>query len=69
MKLGVLIGSVLFVIGALVALTQLWFSVWSPEMFSKILITLGVLLLVTIVLAFVFRDFADTEKLNDGGDL
>jgi hypothetical protein len=69
MKLSTLASTGLFVLGALIMLTQLWFSLWSPETFNKVIITVSVLFIVSIVLSFVFKEAADTQNLKSGKDL
>ncbi len=69
MKLGAMLNTGLFVLGAIIVLVQLWFSLWSPEIFFKIAVTVGVLFVVSLVLSFVFKEAADTKNLKDGHDL
>jgi hypothetical protein len=69
MKWGAKASIGLFVLGAAITLVQLWFSVWSPEVFVKLSITIGILFVVTLVLSFVFKEAAETSKLKDGNEL
>ena len=55
----------LFLIGAAAVLAQLWFSVWDPQTFIKVMITLGVLLAVVIAWHVVARERRDTRRTRD----
>jgi hypothetical protein len=69
MKTGIMVSTVLFVVGALLVLLQLWFAVWSPDVFLKLSITVGVFFLVSVVVTFVYKESAATQKLKSGNDL
>jgi hypothetical protein len=66
MKTSTKIGAVLFVCGVLVGLLQLWFFPWSPALFIKIELTLGALLVVVLVLAFVTHESKESKSLRSG---
>ena len=59
----------LFVLGALIALVQMWFVVMPVDIFFKVEMTLGIVFVVTLVLTFFAREAAETKKLRDGQDL
>lgn len=69
MKLGSIINIGLFIVAALLFLIQLWFSVWSPDVFIKILITMVVLLGVSLVLTFLMKEADETKRIKEGRDL
>lgn len=69
MKTGIIVSTGLFVLGALLVLLQLWFTVWSPDVFLKLSITVGVFFLVSVVVTFVCKESAATRKLKSGNDL
>ena len=52
----------LFLLGALVVLTQLWLQPWSPDIFVRVMITLGVLLAVVVAWHLVARERRDTAR-------
>ena len=68
MRLGAKISTGLFVLGGVIFLLQLWFSLWSDAMFIKIMITIAVLLVLSLVLTFLFKEAEDSKKL-DNNDL
>lgn len=55
----------LFLVGAIVALFQLWLRVLDPETFMKTMITLGVLLAVVVAWGLVLRERRDAARLKD----
>lgn len=65
MKTGMKIALGLFVLGVAVLLVQLWFTVWSAEVFIKLMITLGALLAVALVVTFVNNEARDLNRLDD----
>jgi len=69
MKPGVLISSLLFVAGIVIMLLQLWFSLWDAELFFKIMATVTALFIVSLVLSFVYKEIADTNKLKNSKEL
>lgn len=69
MSPAVLVGFVVFLIGAGLFLAQLWLQTWSPETFLKLILTDVVALAVTIVFAFVMRERRETQRLRDRRDL
>lgn len=69
MKSAVSTGTTLFVIAMVIGLLQLWFTPFSPAVFVKIELTLGVLLVIAVVLAFARREQRATDANKDGGRL
>ena len=59
----------LFLAGVAVFLAQLWFSLWGPDLFVKILLTDGILFLVAFVVNFLLRENRQSEKINNGSGL
>jgi hypothetical protein len=59
----------LFVLGAIIALVQMWFVVMPVDIFFKVEMTLGIVFVVTLVLTFFAREAAETKRLRDGQDL
>ena len=55
----------LFLVGAIVALFQLWLRVLDPETFMKTMITLGVLLALVVAWELVLRERRDAARLKD----
>jgi hypothetical protein len=59
----------LFLAGAAAVLAQLWLRVWDPETFTKLMITLGVLLALVVAWHMVQRERRDTSRLRDKSGL
>ena len=66
MKKSTTIAVVLFVCAVAVGLLELWFAPWSPQFFIKIEMTLGALLAVVLVLAFVINEHKESKSLRRG---
>jgi hypothetical protein len=69
MSPGLVAGTVLFVVGVLLGMAQLWFAPWSMETFAKIEITLGGLLGIVIVVWFVVREYREDRTNRSGSRL
>jgi len=69
MSPAVLVGFVVFLIGAGLFLAQLWLQPWSPETFLKLILTDGVALAIVVIGAFSLRERRDTERLRNRKDL
>jgi hypothetical protein len=69
MKKSTAIAAVLFVCAVLLGLTQLWFSPWSAQLFIKLEMTLGALLVVVLVLAFLLNESKASKSLRSGENL
>ena len=68
MKLGLSVCAGLFVVGVLLGLGQLWFEPWSPQVFVKLEMSVGGLLLIVGVVWFVVREYR-YDKATRHGDL
>ena len=64
-----MIGFALLLVGAAVFLAQLWFQLWSPKTFFKLLATDGVLLALTIVGAFIVRERRASDQISNRKEL
>jgi hypothetical protein len=69
MKVGIIISSAIFVVGVLFMLIQLWFAVWEPQTFIKIMITAIAFFVVSLLVSFVTKEIAETNKLKNHNDL
>jgi Na+-translocating ferredoxin:NAD+ oxidoreductase RnfE subunit len=67
MKIGISIGTGLFIIGVLLGIIQLWFQPWSFQLFLKLEMTIGALLLIVCVVWFVAKEYLQ-DKTNRSGD-
>lgn len=59
----------LLLLGAAVALVQLWLRVLDPETFVKLMITFGVLLALVVAWGLVLRERRDAARLRDKSKL
>ena len=66
MRPGISIGIVLFVTAVVIGVVQLWFTLWSPDIFLKLELTVGAALLIDIAVCFVIREHNE-DKANRGG--
>ena len=67
MRTGSIVCLSIFVLGALLALAQLWFAPMSAEVFSKVFITLCVLFVVVLGITLVRREYISDKNLKDSG--
>lgn len=56
--------TVLLVAASAALLVQLWFELWSSEIFTKLMITLGVLLALTGILIAIRHDTKEEDALR-----
>jgi hypothetical protein len=69
MRISIGLGASLFVAGVLLALFQLWFVPWSPEIFLKMEITIGAFFLVVLVVYFVVKEYGENKTTRSGDRL
>lgn len=67
MKIGAIICLLIFVAWVLMALLQLWFSLFSLELFWKLTVTAGALFVVVLGIALVVREYVADKKLKEDG--
>jgi len=66
----VLIASVvLFVVGVIVGLIQLWLTLWSPELFVKIEFTIGAIFAVMVAIWFTRKEYCDYRRQRNSSSL
>lgn len=65
MKTGTIISIILFVLGALLILAQLWFTPFEAVLFNKLLITIAVLFVVVLGVSIAKREYIDEKKMKD----
>jgi len=66
MKIGLSIGTVLFVAAVLIGIVQLWFTPWSRDIFFKLELTVGAAFLIDVAICFVIKEY-NTDRANRGG--
>lgn len=67
MKWGASICLLLFVAGGLLAIAQIWFAPLSPDAFFKVLITLGILFVISLGVTLVTREYLQDKELRTKG--
>ena len=55
----------LFIAWAAIGLAQLWFQLWSPDTFLKLMITDGVLIAIVIAWSLLLREKREAARLRD----
>jgi uncharacterized phage infection (PIP) family protein YhgE len=59
---------VLFFLGVVAFLLQLWFHLWTPDIFIKLILTDSAVFVLFIAAAFIIKEHKETEKIhNDKG--
>ena len=67
MGAGIGVGIFLFVLGIILALSQLWFAPWPPETFLKLEVTIAAILLIVLVVFYVVREYRE-DKITRSGE-
>lgn len=67
MKIASIISIVLLLIYAVLAVTQLWFEMFSEATFFKVTLTFAIVIVVSVVVALIRREYInDTLMRKDG---
>jgi hypothetical protein len=69
MRISSFINGGLFAIGAVLLIIQLWFSIWAFDVFMKIELTIAIILVVSLVFSFIFKETEAIKKIKNGDDL
>ena len=64
MRTSAVICAILFVAGVLTALAQVWFGPWSQDVFFKLMLTDGALLLMILVPSFLVKEYRESKELE-----
>ena len=67
MKYGSIVCTVLFIIGVLLTLSQMWFSFFTAAVFIKTLITLIALFLIVLVVTLVSKEYFGQKEMKRKG--
>lgn len=62
MKLGIIISIIIFALGLLMTILQLWFSLFSKEVFLNSIITLVLLFVFVLVVTLILRDYFEEKQ-------
>ena len=69
MKLAVISGISIFVAWVMLALAQLWFEPLTGEVFFKISVSAGMVLILIIIVSLAIREYLTDKDLKDKGFL
>ena len=67
MRTGSIICLIIFIFGAFLALIQLWFSPIDSAIFSKLIVTLGVIFVVVLGITLVRNEYISNKEMKDDG--
>ncbi len=65
MKIASLITGVIFALFAILLLAQMWGNVMPWEIFIKLSVTAGVIIVVTFGLALLYREYVEEKSMKD----
>ncbi len=65
MKIASLITGVLFALFGILLLVQMWGNVMPWEVFIKLAVTAGVIIVVTFGLALLYREYIEEKSMKD----
>ncbi|MDY0361048.1 MAG: hypothetical protein RBR08_06330 [Desulforegulaceae bacterium] len=67
MKYGSIVCTFLFVSGVFLALGQMWFSLFEPELFWKLFITIVAFFFVGLVITLVSKEYLSEKEMKKKG--
>lgn len=65
MKIATIISSVLLVVWVLLTMLALWTNTLDMDIYIKLSITMGIIVLSTIVIAIALREYGSEKKLKE----
>ena len=65
MKIASIITGVIFAVFAILLLVQMWGNVMPWEVFMKLAVTAGVIIIVTFGLALLYREYIEEKSMKD----
>lgn len=65
MKIATIVSSVLLVIWVLITMVMLWTDALDSAIYVKLSITMGLLVVATILIALALREYGTEKKLKD----
>ncbi len=69
MKAGTIICVGTFILASLLSILQLWFTLMPAEIFTKVIITLGVVFVVVLGTTLASREYLENQKLRNSGHI
>lgn len=61
------IAIVLLAAAAVLFLLQLWMRPFSADVFFKLMVTIGVVLIIVVIIALIRREYLNEKRLRDKG--
>ena len=69
MKYGVISALFISILWSVLAILQLWFSILDTDVFVKLTVTAGILLVIIVIVTLVIREYLSDEQLKKDGFL
>lgn len=69
MKIASNISIVLILVYAVIAVAQLWFEFFSAETFFKLTVTFGIVIVVSVVVALIRREYINDDQMRKDGHI
>jgi hypothetical protein len=67
MRSASLVAIVLLAAAAVVFLLQLWMRPFAADVFFKLMVTIGVVLVIVVIVALIRREYLHDKRLRDKG--
>ena len=69
MKYGVISALFISILWSVLAILQLWFSILDTDVFVKLTVTAGILLVIIMIVTLVIREYLSDKQLKKDGFL
>lgn len=69
MKYGVICALFISILWSVLAILQLWFSILDTDVFVKLTVTAGILLVIIMIVTLVIREYLSDKQLKKDGFL
>ncbi|HCK29381.1 hypothetical protein [Acinetobacter ursingii] len=69
MKYGVISALFISILWSVLAILQLWFSILDIDVFLKLTVTAGILLVIIVIVTLVIREYLSDKQLKKEGFL
>lgn len=69
MKYGVISALFISILWSVLAILQLWFSILDTDVFVKLTVTAGILLVIIVIVTLVIREYLSDKQLKKDGFL
>ena len=69
MKYGVISALFISILWSILSILQLWFSILNTDVFVKLTVTAGILLVIIVIVTLVIREYLSDKQLKKDGFL